>query len=77
MSNADMPVNPVRAANNIPFSNHDYGAVMNSMIGLTKREQFAAMAMQGFCAIGSCRKFMDIARDSVKMADALFLELEE
>ncbi len=45
--------------------------------GLTKRELFAAMAMQGYCAReGSIEcNADDIACDSVRLADALLAEL--
>ena len=43
--------------------------------GLTKREYFAAIAMQGMAM--SDLKFEDIAHDSVKMADALIKELDK
>ena len=81
IDNGDMPINPLRGATNVPFSNHDYGAVKNSMVGLTKREAFAMAAMQGimansddnwiFCPIES------IAMQSVQMADELLKELSK
>ncbi len=46
--------------------------------GLTKRELFAAMAMQGQCANsipGSHHSFENTARDAVQYADALLKEL--
>ena len=43
--------------------------------GLTKREYFAGLAMQGMAM--SDLKFEDIAHDSVKMADALIKELDK
>lgn len=80
-NNSDMPISPVRGANNVPFRNGDYGAVMNSMIGLTKREHFAAMAMQAAisnpheCWIDCSHEGM--AKQSVQAADALLKELEK
>lgn len=51
-------------------------------IGLTKREHFAAMAMQGMSShpefYGTSTAFAEnIARDSVKLADALLKELSK
>lgn len=51
-------------------------------IGLTKRELFAAMAMQGYMASvgvvgGHMPRDEDIARYSVEAADALLAALEE
>ena len=44
--------------------------------GVTKREYFAAMAMQGFCAAPDATgKYTDYARDAVRTADALLAEL--
>ena len=43
--------------------------------GLTKRELFAAMAMQGFCARGPVSHIDLTARTAVDVADALLAEL--
>ncbi len=43
--------------------------------GLTKREYFAGLAMQGM--VMSDLKFEDMAHDAVKMADALLAELRK
>ncbi len=43
--------------------------------GLTKRELFAAMAMQGLCARPATHRPVDIAPLSIAMADALLAEL--
>lgn len=49
--------------------------------GLTKREYFAAMAMQGFAANSHESMFRsnnyDLAKFSVQLADALIAELEK
>lgn len=45
--------------------------------GLTKRELFAAMAMQGFCVKANSLTNPEImASDSLRMADALIKALE-
>lgn len=48
--------------------------------GLTKREYFAAMAMQGMCAnsggIALDADFEQLAKESVEAADALLVALE-
>ena len=54
----------------------------HGMCGLTKRELFAAMAMQGYLASvgvvgGPVPRDEDIARYSVDTADALLAALEE
>ena len=43
--------------------------------GLTKREYFAGLAMQGMSS--SDLTYEDIAHDAVKMADALLAELDK
>lgn len=50
-------------------------AVVTQTFGLTKRELFAAMALQGFCARGPVRTSeVDWA---VRLADALLAELRK
>lgn len=57
---------------------HD-GWTRNDSPGLTIRQHFAAMAMQGFCAAGygdfNSHHVEHIARLSVQQADALINEL--
>lgn len=64
MNNGDIPVHPINSP------------VVGTHYGLTKREYFAAMAMQGLLAkeerTGSRE---DFASDAVKYADALLNEL--
>lgn len=68
MNNGDNPASPT------PFIPE--GARYDNENGLTKREQFAAMAMQGILANSasstSNENYADIA---VSLADALLLEL--
>ena len=64
--NADQPANPTVHTN----------AHLN---GLTKREQFAAMAMQGLCAnsiVGKHHLPENLAVEAVTCADALLKALE-
>ena len=56
------------------------GQVFYGNDGLTKREYFAAMAMQGLCAnsiTGSHNKPSNLAIDAVMYADALLKELDK
>ena len=65
MKNADMPAMP------------QYGKFDDNSKGLTKREYFAAMAMQGLLSFyGDGQSFEMTAKESVKTADALLTELE-
>ena len=54
-----------------------YGKFDDNSKGLTKREYFAAMAMQGILACGphDCNE-RGIAHDAIRQADALLAELE-
>jgi len=45
--------------------------------GLTKREYFAALVMQGVCSIEAIESIPDAARWSVQAADALLEELNK
>ena len=45
--------------------------------GLTKREYFAAMAMQGLCALQNMKDDEHIAEIAVTLADELIDELNE
>jgi len=59
---------------------NDFVTAPNGLIGgLTKREHFAAMAMQGYCANGHyCEASYEvIASMSVKQADVLIAELNK
>lgn len=48
-----------------------------SYSGLTKREYFAALAMQGLLSTGKYEHFPTTAEDSISYADALIKELNE
>jgi hypothetical protein len=92
MNNSDMPASPVRNCNNEVVNLAD-GAINSNdftqegkkySIGLTKREHFAAMAMQGILSNGTFEgegnrvHWLDlIAENSVQIADALLKELEK
>lgn len=81
MNNADMPINPI--------ADGDTGTVSDSSvawengnkdecIGLTKREHFAAMALQGILAqANGSVSIPACATDAVNSADALLNELEQ
>jgi hypothetical protein len=80
MKNSDMPANPIsvsQGASGDFLTTDDYGVGM----GLSKREHFAAMAMQG---IASNHSLVDdagsaewVAKQSLSYADALLAALEE
>jgi len=53
-----------------PASDPPYAA------GVSKREYFTAMALQGLCAASHTAK-SDIARNAVELADATLAELEK
>lgn len=78
IKNGDMPANPLRGANNVPFSQADYGGISNMMMGLSKREAFAMAAMQGMCANqipNMDDDYKELSIHAVATADALLKEL--
>lgn len=77
MSNANLPAFPVSANDRANYEAGGY--VPNGVFGLTKREYFAAKAMQGLCADPNTGdlQYGDIARVAVGLADALIAELEK
>lgn len=73
MKNADMPAMPVVDSKGSPFNDLPEEACT---LGLTKREFFAAMAMQGLIAGGGIDPGMAAPR-ALEYADALLVELED
>jgi hypothetical protein len=79
--NGDLPAMPVEC----DFSRTEdrvFGRQIDShsawVTGLTKRETFAAMAMQGLLAAGYTQStFGDLQSDAVRHADALLAELSK
>lgn len=67
MKNRDLPAFPL-PSEAAPFEGH------SAIDGLTKREYFAAMAMQGFCTFNHVSSEL-AARHAVEYADALLKEL--
>ena len=65
------------------MNNSDKPAMPNTMLmgremqGLTKREHFAGLALQGLLNEGVYAKYSDGAEDAIKYADALLKELEK
>ena len=76
MNNADKPATPISVSSsthgNICSSDFEYGE------GLTKREHFAGLAMQGLMSDeDEYLQWSDLAKDSVAVADALLKALEQ
>ena len=71
--------NTDKAAMPQPPMFNKYGTVLwGNQSGLTKREHFAGLAMQGCRARNSnYASWEDMAKDAVEMADALLAALEE
>ena len=84
MSNGNMPAMPQSGDAYTDISGYKDipGRIENGM-GLSKREQFAAMAMQGWlarCASAPHSAFIDpeqVAETAVDFADALLSQLEK
>ena len=86
MKNADKPINPLKRANNAFYDEKDEPFIsrVKPLIGLTKREHYAGLAMQGLAALpdkGTYSSFDEaierICEVSVKFADKLLKQLEE
>ena len=76
MNNADNPAMP------IVINEYNYETLkpvpLGTLSGLTKREYFAAMAIQGLCThSGDYHTPENLASDAVMYADALLKELEK
>lgn len=62
--------------NDFAYPRNNYECDINA--GLTKREHFAAMAMQSFVAYGRAgTSFHTVAEDAVRQADALIAALND
>ena len=67
MKNSESPVYPAEIKN---------GECIFKYLGLTKREYFAGLAMQGLCADTNCKSSM-IPEIAVELADELLKQLEQ
>jgi len=76
MNNADTPINTLVATDTLASTMRREGIedTIKALGGLTKREYFAAMAMQGLLSNGTRAL---VAGESVAMADALLEELNK
>jgi hypothetical protein len=72
-SNKDMPAHPMNEKDSIKWLQGGSG-----LSGLTKREHFAGLAMQGFLASNGNRSIRgSIPTIAVEYADALLAELDK
>jgi hypothetical protein len=76
MKNSDMPAMPVDGEFWIDPAKPELGT--ETYEGLTKREHFAAMALQGLltCTMDTDCSIPELCADAVSAADALLKELE-
>ena len=80
MITGNEPANPSMCNYNAEgemLSTYEPGATPGYAFGLTIRQQFAAMAMQGICANDGCKHVANstLAKEAVEIADALIAEL--
>ena len=83
MNNADKPISPIFSSDGFPIGATD--TKQGELIGLSKREYFAAMAMQGLLARTPDRHETDlgileaqrIAQEAVIMSHKLLAELDK
>ena len=70
--NANKPVNPA------PYVIREDGSISNpTYAGLTKREYFAGLAMQGLLSNPEIKDSKALAKFSIEAADALLNELDK
>ncbi|WP_329759297.1 hypothetical protein [Stenotrophomonas geniculata] len=77
MKNGDMPVSPMLNEHGCP---HHHSSILlqgGQVTGLTKRELFAAMAMQGLCSRNDGELSHHRAAYAVEHADDLLAALEK
>ena len=78
MNNADKPIHVKNGENIIhSFNSTDYS--QGNFEGLTKREYFAGLAMQGLCAnsiLVSHHAFENLTKEAIMYADELLKQLE-
>ena len=82
IKNKDMPAMPSQPIDTKESEWETGGGRYITSNGLTKREYFAAMAMQGIMANPNCEPvtpehFKNIASDAINISDALLEELEK
>lgn len=82
MKNADKPINPI--VNDAGFCSSEFSISKSCLIGLTKREYFAAMAMQGLLSnyiyhghYGNSKNIPMVAEIAVQQADELLKQLDQ
>ncbi|WP_312321309.1 hypothetical protein [Stenotrophomonas sp.] len=79
MNNGDMPVTPLVNEHGCPYHHSAVGFREGAVTGLTKREYFAAMAMQGFLSNKGHATYFNPEHDAeyvLRIADALLEALE-
>lgn len=79
IKNGDLPAMPVYTSSGEIINAYDLEDMItnfNVSYGLTKREQFAAMAMQGILSCDNSEFSHVAAQRAVECADALLFELE-
>lgn len=59
-----------------PENGTEYTTTWQGQVGLTKREYFAGLVMQGLLA-GNAICHSDIPNDAVRLADKLLIELQK
>ena len=75
MNNADKPITAIYDKNGFPQRSENFGDCPR-LIGLTKREHFAGLAMQALAPYSSIQP-PEVAVMAVDYADALLAELDK
>ena len=71
MNNADKPINPLKRANNAFYDEKDESFInrIKPLIGLTKREYFAGLAMQAMISNPNIIRPKEIDEDFIRFSD--------
>ncbi len=81
MKNGEQPINVIKDNDGSLLTGANHGWIERNkiLIGLTKREHFAGLAMQGLLAneVDIQRGYFETANAAVKMADELLKQLEK
>jgi hypothetical protein len=79
MEKGNEPINPIYGLNNQLFENDEHAQhfLGNKVSGLTKREYFAGLAMQGLLAQDSWASEKVLAENAIIYADELLKQLEK
>lgn len=75
MKNADKPIYPVIEKTDFEIDGKRFSTI--GLLGLSKREHFAGLTLQGLLAANNGQSNLYLVKTAIKTADALLNELEK